>query len=139
MRRHRVPLLILICLLSTGCIKAWKPSPIGPRETLERTQGKVLLVLTDGSKVELSDPSVEGETVVSPVVTLSRTCLDRPDGTRGLCSTAADTTHVRIEFDAVSAVLTRQNSGWNWLIYTFPLWGLVLGCAVSQGCVMLTM
>ena len=30
-------------------------------------------------------------------------------------------------------VLTRQHSGWNWLIYTFPLWGLVLVCA-SGGC-----
>lgn len=50
------------------------------------------------------------------VVEQSRSCVTRPDGTPGPCSVAIDT--LEVELEAVSAVLTRQNSAWNWVLYS---------------------
>lgn len=98
MRRPRVLLLLLLCFSSASCFKKWEPSTVTPQEAIEASPDQVRLRLSDGSELEVRNPSLEGESIVLTELDVSatRTCLTRPDGTVGTaCTVQADTTAER--------------------------------------------
>ena len=70
MRRRSNSLRVVAALLLgvhlAGCIKTWQPSPIGPTETVATNPDRVLVKLTDGSRVVLREPRVENGSILSP-------------------------------------------------------------------------
>ncbi|MGB1658248.1 MAG: hypothetical protein ACPHO4_12950 [Longimicrobiales bacterium] len=111
-----VPIL-LVCLSSSGCIKTWKSSPVGPRSTIEQRPDRIRVVLHDGSDLVLHGPTTDGEEIHA-VTPSSRICVARPDGTPSNACRVEAGTEVTVPFSDVSHVELRKSSGWNIALYT---------------------
>ena len=116
-RSIRFASVFLMCLVSSGCIKTWQPSSLGPRQTVEQRPDRVRVVLNDGSDMVLDGPTAEGENIRAERPG-SRTCVTRPDWTRSNACTVEPGAEVTVPFFDVSRVELRESSGWNIALYT---------------------
>ena len=99
---------LLACVAVAACA-TWTPSVIPPRQLLDEDPPSAIRVYKgDGSHVDVQDPVIAGDSIVSSP---SGTCFTDSNSGRLICTDGATTNPTAVALDEVIAIEVNQLSG----------------------------